>query len=737
MSTIHRRVCPLCEACCGLLIQTDGERITAIRGDAEDVLSAGYICPKAVALKDLHEDPDRLRTPLIRRNGVHQPATWDEAYAEIERRLLPIVAAHGRDALALTAGNPSVHKIGLITYFGKLARAAGTRNVFTASTLDQMPKQLSSALMFGHWLSIPVPDLPRTDYLLILGANPVVSNGSMWTVPDFRGKAKALLARGGRLVVIDPRRTETAALASAYHPIRPGTDVYLLAAMVHVLFDEGLLRLGRLQPWVQGLDELRQALLPFPPERMAERCGWTAEQVRGLARDLAQARRAAVYGRLGTCGQRHGTLCSWLIDVLNVLTGNLDQAGGAMFPKAAAFAANTQGQPGQGQGVRTGRHKARVSGAPEVYGELPMTCLAEEIDTPGDGQVRALITVASNPVLSSPGSERLEAALAQLDFMVSVDVYLNETTRFADVILPGRSPLEDAHYDVAFPQLAWHNVARYSPSVFTPPSEAMAEWQILLKLAAIVQGQGAQANLDMLDDVAFAQEMRRLVGDDVEAIVRATDGLRGPDRALDVALRLGPYGDQFGRRPGGLTLVQVRHASEQGGVDLGPLAPRIPEMLRTTSGRIELAPLQLLQKLEQLTQEAYRPAADWVIIGRRDVRSNNSWMHNLPVLAKGPFRGALTLHPQDAERLGVVAGDQLRVHGATAHVEVEVALDEGLSRGVVCLPHGWGHDRPGTQLQVGALRPGANLNALLDASLRDSLSGNAVLSGVPVKLERI
>ncbi len=551
-TTIHHRICPLCEACCGLEIKVQAGKVISIRGHEADVFSAGYICPKGVALKDLHEDPDRLRTPLIKRDGAFVQASWEEAFAEIQRRLPPLMAAHGRNATAIVVGNPSAHKIGLLTYFGKLARALGTKNVFSASTLDQMPKQLASGLMFGHWLSIGLPDIARTDYLLVLGANPLVSNGSMWTVPDFKGKARALQARGGRLVVIDPRRSETAAVADAHHFIRPNADVFLLAAMVNTLFAEGLVKLGAVADRVTGVAEVQQVVAPFTPEAVATRCGISADTIRALTRELAGARRAAVYARIGTCTQEYGTLSSWLVDVLNTLTGNLDREGGVMFARSAAFASNTAGKPGIGKGISTGRHHARVSGAPEVYGELPITCLAEEIETPGEGQIRALFTVASNPVLSSPNGPRLARALDTLDFMVSMDIYLNETTRHADVILPGVSPLEDFHYDVAFPQLSWRNHARYSPPVLPATPGQPEEWQTLLKLAAIVQGKGAEVDASALDDAQFADDAQRLFGAHADAVIDATRGLKGPQRALEVALRSGPYGDQFGtqtRRP--------------------------------------------------------------------------------------------------------------------------------------------------------------------------------------------
>ncbi len=750
----HYRICPLCEACCGLEVQTRGGRVVAIRGAEKDVLSHGYLCPKAVALKDLHEDPDRVRTPLVKRNGRFVPASWDEAFAEIERRLVPLLEQHGRDAVAVSVGNPSAHKMGALLYFSRLAKALGTKNVYSASTVDQMPKQLANGWMFGHWLTMPIPDIERTQWLLVIGANPLVSNGSLWTVPDFRGKAKALRARGGKLLVIDPRRTETAAVADEHHFIRPGADVFLLAGMVHTLFAEGLVRLGRVEPHLNGIEAVREATAPFAPERVAARCGIEANTLRRLARELAASPRGAVYGRLGTCAQRFGTLASWLIEVLNALTGHLDEPGGAMFAKAAAFADNTQGKPGVGRGITTGRHKSRVSGAPEVWGEFPLTCLAEEIETPGAGQVRALVTVASNPVLSSPGGPRLAAALAGLDFMVSVDIYINETTRHADVILPGQSPLEHSHYDVAFPQFSWRNQARFSEAVFEPAPGHLPEWQVLLKLAAIARGLGAGADALALDDEYLDADLRRLAGEQAPQMMKALSALRGPERLLELALRTGPYGDAFGARPGGLTLAKVRAASaiwDAGthaggdasdgagdlGIDLGGLRPRIPELLRTPSGKVELAPPACLQDLSQALAALGEPTPELVVIGRRDVRSNNSWMHNLPTLAKGPERCTLLVHPADAAARGLADGAAAQLAGADGVVSVVVQVDPGSMPGVVCLPHGWGHGEPGTAMALAAERPGANLNALLEPTARDPLSGNSVLSGGPVRLQAL
>src|SRR5215469_10916729 len=475
---VHYTTCPLCEATCGLEITTRGRDILSIRGDADDVFSHGYICPKPYGLKELDADPDRLRQPMIRRLDSWHAIDWDEAFDEIERRLTPIIRSYGRDAVAVYLGNPTVHNLSGQLYNSVLLRMLGSKNIYSASTLDQMPKQVSAGLMFGTMLSIPIPDVDSTDYLLILGANPLVSNGSLMTAPDMRGRLRRLRARGGKIVVIDPRRTRTAQEASEHYFIRPGADAYLLFSLVETLFAEKLVRPGRLLEHLSGMSLVERLAEPFTPEAVAPLTGLPPETIRCLARDLAAAPHAAVYGRIGTCTQEFGTLASWLIDVLNALTGNLDRKGGALFPRAAAGARNTQGTPGTGPGVRFGRARSRVRGLPEVYGELPVACLAEEITTPGEGQVRALITIGGNPVLSTPDSARLDSALDELDFMVSVDVYLNETTRHADVILPPPSALERSHYDLAFTQLAIRNIAHYSPPVFDTAPDLLEEWEL-------------------------------------------------------------------------------------------------------------------------------------------------------------------------------------------------------------------------------------------------------------------
>jgi anaerobic selenocysteine-containing dehydrogenase len=738
----HFRTCPLCEATCGLAITTRGRQVTSIRGDDDDVLSRGYICPKGPALAALDTDPDRLRFPMIRRGSSWHEVDWDEAFAEVDRHLPRIQKEHGRDAVAVYLGNPSAHNLALLLYGRVLLRALGTRNIYSASTVDQMPKQVSAGLMFGTALSVPVPDVDRTQYLLVLGADPLVSNGSLLTAPDIKAKLRAIRARGGRVVVVDPRRSRTAADASEHHFIRPGTDAHFLMALVHVLFAERLVRLGRLAEHVQGLDEIESLARDWTPEAAAAACGIPAGTMRSIARDLARTERAVVYGRIGTCTQEFGTLASWLVDVVNTLTGHLDQEGGAMFTKAAAGAANTRGTPGRGKGVRFGRRQSRVRGLPEVFGELPVACLAEEIETPGEGQIRALVTVAGNPALSNPNGGRLARALASLEFMVSCDLYLNETTRHAHVILPGLSPLEAPHYDLALWQLAVRNLANYSPPVFPPPADRPTEWQTMLKLAAIAMGQGAAADPDLVDDFVARQQVDEAIGApgspiagrDPEEIVAALAPRRGPERLLDLLLRTGPYGDAFGANPDGLTLARLE--ANPHGVDLGPLMPRIPEVLRTPSGKIELAPAAIVADVTRLRATLGRVAPSLVLIGRRDLRSNNSWMHNVENLVRGKARCTLLMNPADASRLALDDGDTACVRSRVGVVLVPVEVTDAIMPGVVSIPHGWGHDVEGTRMRVARTHSGVNTNLLADEAAMDPLSGNAVLNGIPVTVER-
>src|SRR4051794_16655002 len=715
--------CPLCEATCGLELQIDDDgRVARVRGDAQDIFSKGFICPKGGSITALHEDPDRLRTPLVRRDGELVEATWDEAFLEIERRLPPILEQHGRDSVGVYLGNPSVHNLSFTLYGRILLKALGTRNIFSASTVDQMPKQVAAGLMFGTFLSIPIPDIDRTDYMLILGANPLASNGSLMTAPDFRGRMRAVRDRGGKIVVIDPRRSRTAENADEHHFIRPGTDALFLAALAREIFESGLADIGDVAQHVEGVDDARQLVAAFDPEQAASACGIPADDIRRIARELAEADSACVYGRIGTCTQEFGTLASWLVDVLNTITGNLDRAGGVMFPKAAAGHPNTQGEPGRGRGITLGRWTSRVRELPETFGELPVAALSEEIETPGDDQIHALITVAGNPALSTPNSERLASALEGLDFMLSFDVYVNETTRHADVILPSPSPFEHSHYDLAFYQLSIRNVANYNPPLMEPPPGMPDDWESVLRLTGIVTGQGPHADVDAIDGFV-AGEIARRAGLDPEAHEDAM-ARRGPERILDLMLRAGPYD---------LTLADLEAAEH--GIDLGPLEPRIPEMLRTATGKVELAPEPIAADVPRLEAALQRTVnGGMVLIGRRQLRSNNSWMHNIQPLVKGKERCTAHVHPADATRLGLQDGELARVSSRAGAIEVPVEVTDAVMPGVVSIPHGWGHDVDGVRMGVASAHAGTNSNVLADETLLDPLSGNAVLNGIPVEL---
>jgi anaerobic selenocysteine-containing dehydrogenase len=725
------RICPLCEATCGLTLTLDGSRVTAARGDRDDVFSQGFICPKGASFGEVDADPDRLTRPLVRKDGILQEATWTEAFDTIAARIRPLVDEHGPNAVGIVLGNPNVHTMAGALYPPLLIGALRTRNLFTASTLDQMPKHVSSGLLFGDPFAIPVPDLDRTAHLLMLGANPLESNGSLCTAPDFPGKLKALRKRGGTLTVVDPRRTRTARLADRHVAIRPGADALFLAALVHTLFAEDLTDLGALAEHVEGVEEVREAVRDFTPEAVAAACDVDPATVRAVARELAAAPSAAVYGRMGSSTVAYGTLANWLVDVLNVLTGNLDRPGGALFPLSATAPAPRPAGPGKGFAL--GRWSSRVSGHPEAKGELPTAALAEEIDTEGEGRIRAVITIAANPVLSAPDGRRLDAALDALDFMVAVDPYLNETTRHADVVLPPPPPSQSAHFDFAFNGFAVRNQARFTPAAVPLEEGRMDECEIHARLILAVSGMHG-APPSAVDDLAVdttlakavAQEHSPVHGADPKAVAATLTGATGPERRLDMMLRLGPYD---------LTLDDLLGAPH--GIDLGPLKPRVPTLLKTRSGRVELLPAPLAADLPRLRAALDAAPDGLVLVGRRHLRSNNSWLHNAPSLNGGSNRCTLQIHPDDADRLGLADGKPARVRAEGGELEVEVEITDAVRIGVVSLPHGWGHDRPGTRLTVAAARPGVNVNQLLDGSRLDPLSGTAVLNGFPVDVSPI
>ena len=736
----HIRTCHLCEAMCGLRLTVEEGRVTQIRPNADDVWSAGYICPKGTVLGQLHEDPDRLRRPLVRDGDGFREVSWDEAFEQAARRLRPVLEENGIDAVTAYIGNPAAHNFSLSRYVAAFISMSGIPRLYSAGTVDQWPKNVSSALLYGGMWTFPAPDLDRTDFLIVMGANPQASQGSLLAAPDVLGKLDAIRKRGGKVIVVDPRRTGTAERADEWVAIRPGADAALLLAWVQVLFDEGLVDLGHLEGRVEGVDRVRDACREFTPEVVAETCGIPADTIRRIAREFAEAEKASVYGRIGLCNQEFGTLASWLVDVVNVLTGNLDRPGGAMFGKPIAWSLTALRPPDFADGFEFGRWKSRVRGAPEVLGQVPMSCMAEEIATPGDGQIKALITLAGNPVLSSPDASKLDAALPRLDCMISVDNYLNETTRHAHVILPGLSPLEQQHYDELIWSWALRSAGKFSPRLFDPEPGRPEEWEILLTLAAMVQGQApGEVDTGALDQLFFAGVVAMLTGiegsavhgrDPAEIVEQA--GGPGPERLLDFAISTGPWGDAYGEKPEGLTLEKL--AAEPNGVDFGAVVPRLDEVLETPSGRIELAPDYIVDDIPRLAHRLSRRDDCIVLVSRRHLRSNNSWMHNVPALMTGRDRCTLLVNPRDAGELGLEDGKRARVSSEAGSVTVAVEVSDEMMPGVVSLPHGWGHDKPGTKLGVASAHAGVCNNTLAPGELVDPISGNAVVNGIPVEV---
>ena len=718
--TIAHRTCPICDAVCGLrLTLDDAGHVTSVKGDPDDPFSKGYICPKGASLGHLDEDPERLRVPLVRTDGEWHEATWEEAFERVDEGLRSVIEAHGRDAVAVYFGNPTFHTMAGFMYRVPLTQSLGSRNVYSAGTIDQMPKHVSGGSMFGDPMAIAVPDVDRTDYLLVIGANPLESHGSLCAAPDFPSRLKALRRRGGKVVVVDPRRTRTAAFADEHLFVRPGTDPYLLLGIVHTLFAEDLTAVG---VEVNGLEELRRLAEEFTPQAAARVCGVPAEEIVRLARELAAAPTAAVYSRIGASTVEFGTLAQWLVDVVNILTGNFDRPGGVMFTRTAALEIFRTGQA-----YTAGNWHSRVRGLPEALGELPVATLADEIETPGEGQVRAMVTVAGNLVLSAPNGPRLDRAFADLDFMVCVDPYLNETTRHADVILPPPRMLQMPHYDFLLLTVTVRNYTRFSPQILPLEPGQLSEAEIMARLTMIAAGAGADADPAALDEMILGQVLRGAAetpgspfeGRDVAELRAGLDGDSGPELMLDAMLRLGPYG---------LSLAELR--ANPHGIDLGPLEPRVKELLCTPSGRVELAPPRLVEDVARLRRRLAVPPAEILLIGRRQLRSNNSWLHNVPALVGGSNRCTLHVNPADVARLGL--GEQAVVRSAVGELVVPLEPTETIMPGVVSLPHGWGH--AGSPLSVAAEHPGVNANTLTDESVVDVLSGNAVFNGVPVTL---
>jgi anaerobic selenocysteine-containing dehydrogenase len=698
-SETHFRACNICEAICGLEIKVADGKVISIRGDKKDTFSRGHICPKAYALKDFQEDPDRLTRPVKRVGDEWQELDWDEAFDLVVDRLADIRDRHGRNAIAIYMGNPSFHNYGIVTHSNYLFRLLRTRNRYSASSVDQLPVQLVAYLMYGHQFLLPIPDIDHTDYFLMLGANPVASNGSLMTVPDVTKRLAELKQRAGKLVVIDPRRTETAEIADEHHFIRPGTDAALLLGMLNTLFDEGLEDVNALTHILEGLESVKLAIAPFTPERAAPVTGIDAPNIRKLARDLAAAKAGICYGRMGVSTQAFGTLTQWLIQMINIVTGNFDREGGVLFTTPALDLLKT----GMGAG-HFGAWGSRVSDRPEFSGELPCAVMAEEMQTPGEGQIRSLFTVAGNPVLSTPNGAQLDEALSGLEFMVCVDPYINETTRHADVILPPTAPLEHDHYDTAFNVLAVRNVARYNPPVLPKPNDARHDWEIFTELG------------------------NRLA----ERLSTEIDAPPTPAEILDAGLTVGPYSKAAGHGSE-LDLEKLRKHAH--GLDLGPLKPSAVDRIWHEDGRIRCAPPEILADLDRAEAQLFgaeKSHDSLMLIGRREIRSNNSWIHNFKRLVKGKNRCVLFMHPDDLAGHDLQDGQEVKVKSRVGEVVLPVQATEGIMRGVVSMPHGWGHGRKGVRMSIAQAHAGVSMNDLVDDQALDELSGNAILNGVPV-----
>lgn len=726
---VHFRSCNLCEAMCGIRIETEGDRVVSIRGDEDDAFSAGYICPKATALGDIHHDPDRLRRPQRRVGDTWHEIGWDEALDEAAAEIHRIRSEHGPHAVGMYLGNPTVHNYSAILYSLLFAQVLRSRSRFSATSVDQLPKMLASLLLYGHQFLLSVPDIDRTDYFIIFGANPVVSNGSIMSAPGMRRRINAISGRAGKVVVFDPRRTETAEIADEHLFVQPGSDALILAAMLHVLFEDKLVSLGRFAEVVTGVEELQRSLRAFTPEAVAEASGVPAATLRRIVHEYAARSRAVVYGRVGISTHAFGGLCNWLIEVINLLSGHFDREGGAMFTTPAADLVRLGTLLGQ-QGHHN-KFQSRVRGIPEFGGELSAACMAEEMETPGDKQIRALITHAGNPVLSTPNGRRLDGALSRLQFMVAIDIYRNETTRHANLILPPTFALEHDHYDLAFHAIAVRNTAKYSPALFEKDADQRHDWEIFSGLMQRLLAADAASGRGGRGDAVLAGALRLLGG--------SGRSFLDPARSLDLFLRFGPHGLRRGLS--GLSLSKLRQSEH--GVDLGPLSPCMPARLYTHNRRIDVATPVMLGDLPRLaeylagrrqpTEVASPPtAAPLQLIGRRQLRSNNSWCHNSERLVKGPERCTLIMHPTDARARGIVEGQRVTVRSRVGEVEAPVVLSDEVMPGVVSLPHGFGHNRSGTLWRIAEAHAGVSANDLTDELLIDPVAGTVHLSGVPV-----
>lgn len=687
MSKIHARTCHICEANCGLLVEVEGREILSIKGNPDHVLSRGHICPKATAIADLQDDPDRLHKPVKKVNGQWQEIGWEQAFSEIAAKF---VALKGQGAKpAMYAGNPGAHDYALSTQVGQLRRAMGLKNIYSASTLDQIPHHVVQYHMYGHVSLAAVPDIDRCQYLMIIGGNPVASNGSIWTVPDFKKRVKAMQARDGKLIVVDPRRTETAKIADAHHFVKPGTDTALIIGILKSIFDGGLVDTSRVDELLDdSWGAIEPAIADFDMDQLAAHCGISVATMQEMAEQLAADQPAALYGRMGVSVCEFGTLNQWLIQIINIASGNLDRVGGTMVPQPALDTINLVGR-GSVRTVETVRGTM-----PSVMGELPTITFADEMLRDDEQRIRSLFVLTGNPVLSAPDGAKLDRALDRLDLMVSFDMYVTATSRHADYILPPCGPLEKDHYPFFFGPLAIRNYASYSPAIFDMPDGEKSDWEIVAELSLAILAQDGQ-------DIP---------------------NIREPRDVLDNMLQ---------SSPAGLTLAEVEAAPN--GIDLGPLQPCMAERLRTENGRIQCAHPDFLVELQRFSASLETEQPDVLrLIGRRHVRQNNSWLHNSKRLLKGPDRCTLMIHPDDAMARGLTDGGMATVTSRVNSVDIPVEVSDDVMPGVVSIPHGFGHGREGVGLSVAREKPGVSINDLTDPASYDRLSGNAVLNATPV-----
>lgn len=739
---LKARTCPLCEATCGLLVDVIDDRLESVRGNPANAFSQGYLCAKGASLNQIESDPDRVRRPLLRRGDDFAPVTWDDAFSDIADHLGPIIGRHGADAVGMYVGNANHASDNF--FLEVLHGLIGTRHVFTSGTVDQIPRQLASCLMYGVGTSVPVPDIDSCSYLVVIGGNPAVSNGSLFTVPNFAGRVRDLRARGGTLVVIDPRRTATADLADEHLAIRPGTDSMLLLGLVKVLTGERSVDLGPVGEHLAGTDTLAQLAGSVELADVERVTNVPVAVIRRLAADLAGANGGAVYGRIGTTTQRFGTVASYLIDCVNILSGNLDRRGGAMFPKAAVGATNTvpyHGEPTPvpafGEFDRFGQYRQIHAGG---FVEFPVVSLPRMILQPGEGQLRAMVVIGANPARTAPDSAMMTAAMKSLDYLVSIDRYVNETSSLANVILPAPRLLTKSQYDAYFYQYAYRNFACYSPPLVELLPDELPEWQVYLRLGAIAAGLGKDADIDAIEDNVVTQLVQQIAENPASAIhgrhlpdvLDELSRWHGPERLLDLLLRTGPYGDGFGSRPG-LTLDEL--AAHPDGIDLGPLTPRIPEILRTRSLKIDLAAPELIQATRSMVEHfRFWSPPPLSLIGRRNARSVNSWTHNIPRLIGGSNRCTLEVNQADARENNIADGDRVSISTGVNSVIGVVEISDRVPAGVVSAPFGWGHDADRTDTPVASKYPGFNINQVIPSDAVDELSGTAALNAVPVEI---